>query len=82
MSPETIEGAVILLGYMAVLMLILGIGGFVADYIFPLIPPLERWINSLPELEDDEAAYQEFLAERRDRKEARHRRRTEGRRAR
>lgn len=41
-------------GIFGVFLLILAVGGFIADYIFPLIPPLERWIEKLADnMEDD-----------------------------
>lgn len=36
-----------------VYLLILGVGGLIADYVFPHIPPLERFIESLPLMVDD-----------------------------
>lgn len=45
---------VIFLGYMAAILLILGIGGLIADYVFPHIPFIERFIDSLPEWDDEE----------------------------
>ena len=45
---------VIFLGYMAAILLILGIGGLIADYVFPHIPFIERLIDSLPEWDDVE----------------------------
>ena len=42
------------LGYTAVILLILGIGGLIADYVFPHIPFIERFIDSLPEWDDEE----------------------------
>ncbi len=47
------EDLVFLLGFLAVYLGILGVGGIIADYVLPLIPPLRRWIDSLPEKEDD-----------------------------
>lgn len=44
---------VIFLGYMAAILLILGIGGLIADYVFPHIPFIERLIDSLPEWDDE-----------------------------
>jgi hypothetical protein len=48
------DDVVILLAEMAALLFILGIGCIVADYIFPHIRPLQRWLESLPEWDDDE----------------------------
>lgn len=42
------------LAILSVFLLILGIGGLIADYVFPHIGPLQRWIDSLPMLEDEE----------------------------
>lgn len=40
-------------GFFGAFLLILAVGGFVADYIFPLIPPLDRWINERAEQMED-----------------------------
>lgn len=45
---------VLFLGYTAAILLILGIGGLIADYVFPHIPFIERYIDSLPEWDDEE----------------------------
>lgn len=54
MSPELLDEAVvcllILTGYMGVLC----IGCLIADYVFPCIPFIERWIESLPAWEDED----------------------------
>lgn len=42
------------LGYTAAILLILEIGGLIADYVFPHIPFIERFIDSLPEWDDEE----------------------------
>lgn len=42
------------LGYTAAILLILGIGGLIADYVFHHIPFIERFIDSLPEWDDEE----------------------------
>ena len=44
----------IFLGYTSAILLILGIGGLIADYVFPHIPFIERFIDSLPEWDDEE----------------------------
>lgn len=43
------DDLLIFLGYTAAILLILGIGGLIADYVFPHIPFIERFIDSLPE---------------------------------
>ena len=42
------------LGYTAAILLNLGIGGLIADYVFPHTPFIERFIDSLPEWDDEE----------------------------
>lgn len=39
---------------MAGFLMVLAVAGFVADYILPHIKPLERWIESLPQWEDED----------------------------
>jgi hypothetical protein len=46
---------IILAVYLVSLFGLLAVGGFIADYIFPHIPPLQRWIDTLPMLQDDES---------------------------
>lgn len=48
------DDLVIFLWYTAAILLILGIGGLIADYVFPHIPFIERFIDSLPEWDDEE----------------------------
>lgn len=36
------------------MMLVLGVGGFIADYIFPHVKPLARYIDDLPMMDDCE----------------------------
>lgn len=56
---EAIASAIILFGLMGVL----GIGGLIADYVFPRIGPLNRWLDSLPGYEDDDEVYEQYLAD-------------------
>lgn len=53
MTPNTVEEAVVCLGIFAVFLFILAIGGILADYVLPHIPFIRRYIDSLPEYEDD-----------------------------
>ena len=46
--------AVVNLGLLAGFLLILGVGGLIADYIFPHIPFIERFLDSLPYWEDED----------------------------
>lgn len=43
----------VFLFYMVLIFGTLVLGGFVADYVFPYIKPLERWRKSLPLYGDD-----------------------------
>lgn len=74
MTPEFIDEAIVCGMIFAGFMLVLGIGGFIADYIFPRIPFIQNYIDSLPDYEDDEEVYQQFLQEQRARRRARQRR--------
>ncbi|NLZ91220.1 MAG: hypothetical protein GX918_04815 [Clostridiales bacterium] len=47
------EDLIILLAFMSPLCLVLAIGGVIADYILPHIKPLNRWLDSLPDYEED-----------------------------
>lgn len=73
MTPEFMGEAVVGLIILSVFLGILGIGGLIADYIFPHIPFIQNYIDSLPDYEDDEEVYQQFLEEQRARRRARRR---------
>ncbi|RKI66948.1 hypothetical protein D7V91_11410 [bacterium 1xD42-67] len=47
-------GDMVELAIMAAYLLILAVGGCIADYILPHIPFVERYIESLPAFDDDE----------------------------
>lgn len=47
---DIVTALAILAGYL----LILALGGVVADYILPHIRPLERWINTLPMMNSEQ----------------------------
>ena len=74
MSPEFMADMVINLAILRVFLLVLGVGCLIADFVFPHIPFLQKWLESLPEYEDDvEIArlYEEERRERRARRRAR-----------
>ena len=54
MTAETLDAAVVFLLYAAGILITLGMGGLVADYIFPHIKPLERFLDSLPMMDNEE----------------------------
>ena len=41
-------------GYLSGFLLVLGVGGLIADYVFPYIPFIQRFLDSLPDWEDEE----------------------------
>lgn len=53
-TAETLDAAVVFLLYVAGILLTLGVGGLVADYIFPHAKPLEHFLDSLPMMDDEE----------------------------
>lgn len=74
MNPDFAGDLIVNIGILCAFLLILGTGGFIADYIFPLVPPIQRLLDSLPEYEDDEEVYAQYLEERRARRMRRARR--------
>lgn len=54
MTPELIDEAVVNLLLLAGLLIVLGVGGLVADYVFPHIPFIQRYLDSLPDWDDEE----------------------------
>lgn len=71
---ELLGEAAIMCVYLAPFFLLLGIGGLIADYVLPHIPFIQRFLDSLPEYEDDDDTYEEYLRERREKKAQRQRR--------
>ena len=56
MSPEFMGDLVVNLAILCGFLIVLGIGGLIADYVFPHIPFIERFLDTLPdwdEYEDD-----------------------------
>lgn len=62
MTPDLIGEAVVDLMVLAGFMVVLGIGALIADYVFPYIPFIQRYLDSLPDYEDDEELYQQEMA--------------------
>lgn len=62
MAPDLIGEAVVDLMVLAGFMVVLGIGALIADYVFPNIPFIQRYLDSLPDYEDDEELYQQERA--------------------
>lgn len=75
MTPDLIGEAIVDLMILAGFLMVLGIGALLADYVFPHIPLIQRYIDSLPDYEDDEELYQEEMARIRRKRIARRNRR-------
>lgn len=75
MTPDLIGEAVVDLMVLAGFMVVLGIGALIADHVFPHIPFIQRYLDSLPDYEDDEELYQQEMARIRRRRNARRNRR-------
>lgn len=75
MTPDLIGEAVVDLMVLVGFMAVLGIGALVADYVFPHIPFIQRYLDSLPSHEDDEELYQQEMTRIRRRRNARRNRR-------
>jgi len=54
MTPEQIGDAVVALAIISGYLLILGVGCLIADFVFPHIPFIERYLRSLPAWNDDD----------------------------
>ena len=75
MKKDMIGEEVIDLMVLAVFLGILGIGALIADYVFPHIPFIQRYLDRLPDYEDDEEVERQYREELRQRRLARQRRR-------
>ena len=75
MTPDLIGEAVVDLMVLAGFMVVLGIGALIADYVFPHIPFIQRYLDRLPDYEDDEEVERQYREELRQRRIARQRRR-------
>lgn len=74
MTPDFAGELIIYLGILAAFLIVLGIGGLIADFVFPHIPFIQKWLDGLPEYEDDEEIarlYEKEYQEWRDRRRTR-----------
>ena len=60
---------------LCVFLLVLGVGCLIADFVFPHIPFLQKWLESLPEYEDDTEIARLYEEERREQRARRRARR-------
>lgn len=75
MTPDLIGEAVVDLMVLAGFMVVLGIGALIADYVFPHIPFIQRYLDRLPDYEDNEEVERQYREELRQRRLVRQRRR-------
>lgn len=75
MTPDLIGEAVVDLMILAGFLVVLGIGALIADYVFPHIPFIQRYLDRLPDYEDDEEVERQYREEQRQRRLVRQRRR-------
>ena len=54
MSNETAENLLMFLIYLVPFLLLLGVGGVIAEYVLPRIPFISRWLESLPDWEEED----------------------------
>ena len=54
MPPELLDEAVVALAILTGYLLILFVGGLIADYVFPHIPFIQRFLDSLPDWKDED----------------------------
>ena len=53
MTPELLDEAVVALAILTGYLLIPLVGGLISDYVFPHIPFIQRFLDSLPDWEDE-----------------------------
>lgn len=71
MTPELIGEAIVDLMVLAGFLTVIGVGALIADYVLPHIPFMQRYLDSLPDYEDDEELYQQEMARIRRRRNSR-----------
>ena len=54
MTPELLDEAVVALAILTGYLLILFVGGLISDYVFPHIPFIQRFLDSLPDWKDED----------------------------
>ena len=59
MSPEFMGDLVVNLAILCGFLIVLSVGGLIADYVFPHIPFIERFLDTLPDWDEDENDFEE-----------------------
>lgn len=58
MNPEFMEDLVVNLAILCGFLAVLGVGGLIADYVFPHIPFIQRFLDTLPDWDEDEDGFE------------------------
>ncbi len=58
MNPEFMEDLVVNLAILCGFLAVLGVGGLIADYVFPHIPFIQRFLDTLPDWDEDEDEFE------------------------
>ena len=58
MNPEFLEDLVVNLAILCGFLAVLGVGGLIADYVFPHIPFIQRFLDTLPDWDEDEDEFE------------------------
>ena len=54
MNQEFVGDLVVNLAILCGFLAVLGVGGLIADYVFPHIPFIQRFLDTLPDWDEDE----------------------------
>lgn len=58
MNPEFVEDLAVNLAILCGFLAVLGVGGLIADYVFPHIPFIQRFLDTLPDWDEDEDEFE------------------------
>ena len=58
MNPEFMEDLAVNLAILCGFLAVLGVGGLIADYVFPHIPFIQRFLDTLPDWDEDEDEFE------------------------
>lgn len=58
MNPEFMEDLAVNLAILCGFLAVLGVGGLIADYVFPHIPFIQRFLDTLLDWDEDEDEFE------------------------
>mgnify|MGYP005776373555 FL=1 len=58
MNQEFVGDLVVNLAILCGFLAVLGVGGLIADYVFPHIPFIQRFLDTLPDWDEDEDEFE------------------------